>query len=50
MTILKGLLQEASKNAFDRWAAGVAAENRAKKKAAADALKNFTERLARSQK
>lgn len=39
MTILKGLLQESTKNAFDRWAAAKAAENRAKKKEIADALK-----------
>lgn len=36
MKILQEFLQEATKNAFDRWAAEKAAENRAKKKEIAD--------------
>lgn len=48
--ILNTLLQEATKTAFDRWAAGVAAENRAKKKAIADALKAEKEEIKRQQR
>ena len=48
--ILDTLLQEATKNAFDRWAAGVAAENRAKKKAIADALKAEKDEIKRQQR